>query len=329
LTEGAKPSPWRARFWIAVRAGLGLIGIGAVAWIVRDVGVETMRAVFMRAVGWIPLAVALEMARVAMDAISSRATLRERGDRVPVAALFGAHLVAFAVMGVAPFGRPTSEAMKASLLARWIGPAPAIALGAANQANTLLSLGIFTLISAAAAWALLGPSLFTLLLVVHFVMMGASGLGIRALVRYERFGAFLERRFPKIARHVALFVETSRETALFPVTPVSAMLIGRAFQAAHFGVLAYAVGLTPSILGTFVLEGIYLLVASLGVMIPGQLGASEGGFAAAATSIEASAAQATSIALLAHAVQYVIVLVGFVVLALWPRHREGTPPARF
>ena len=67
------------------------------------------------------------------------------------------------------------------------------------------------------------------------------------------------------------------------------------------------------------MHGVYLVVAAIGVMIPGQLGASEGGFAYSAEMLGTTEARAMSIALLAHAIQLALVGVGFVVLALWPR----------
>lgn len=308
--------PWRG--WIVLRVLFALAGIAAVAWLVRGVGVEALAEAIVPALPWLPLALALEVARIGMDALSSHYCLR-REDRVPAGPMFAAHLVAYAVMGVAPLGRATSEVVKASLLARWIGAGSAAALGTANQANTLISSGTFTLLSAAAAYALTGPSILTGAFFAHFVLMNASGLAIRALARYERLGAWLADVFPWLARHVGAFHATSRETALVPMKPVLAMMAGRALQAASFGVLAMGVGLSPGVLGSLAVHGVYLVVAALGVMIPGQLGASEGGFAYSAEMLGTTEARAMSIALLAHAIQLALVGVGFAVLALWPK----------
>ncbi|MGE0791662.1 MAG: lysylphosphatidylglycerol synthase domain-containing protein [Sandaracinaceae bacterium] len=313
----------RARLWVLVRALLGVVGVGVAVYIVRDVGIDALQRAIVPALPWLPLAIALELARIAMDAVSTRSTLASRGEAVPWPALFGSHLVAFAVMGVAPAGRATAEAVKASLLARWIGAPTAAAMGTANQANTLLSSGTFSLLSALAAYLVSGPSTLTALLVVHTVMMNASGLALRVAARYRKLQAWLQRRFPKLAREIDTFGDASRETALYPAWPVASMMIGRAFQAAHFGVLAVAVGLSPSVLAALALHGVYLVVAALGVMIPGQLGASEWGFVMAAETLGTTEARAAAIALLAHAIQLILVAVGFVLLALWPERRKA------
>lgn len=314
----APPPPRPSLFWTVVRGLLGIAGIGVVVWIVRDVGVDALAEVLLPALPWLPLAAALELARVALDGLSSRQTLGRRGPEVPWLALFGSHLVAFAVMGVAPAGRATAEAVKASLLARWIGGPTAAAMGTANQANVLISSGSFTLLSTVAAYALTGWSVLTLMLLVHTVSMNAFGIGLRAAARFERLGAWLSKRFPSIERHVEVFHHASRQTALLPAKPVGSMMLGRLFQAAHFGVIALAVGITPSALGALALHGVYLVVAALGVMIPGQIGASEWGFVMAADTLGTTEARAAAIALLAHAVQLGLVAAGFVVLTLWP-----------
>ncbi len=317
------PPRSRARLWVALRVVLALAGVGAVVLVVRDVGPEAIARVLVPALAWLPLALAFELGRVAADAVASQLTL-EPERRVPALPMFAAHLVAFAVMGVAPAGRATAEAVKASLLARWTGGGSAAALGTANQANTLISSGTFSIACLAAAWVTSGASLLTWALLAHVLTLNVCGLAIRAAARYERVGAALTKRFPKLAPHVEAFHATSRATSLFPPGPVLTMMLGRTLQTAHFAVLAAAVGAQPGVVEALALHGVYLVVAAIGVMIPGQLGASEGAFALAAGTLHATVAQATAIALLAHVVQLVLVVTGFVVLALWrsgPRRR--------
>lgn len=323
--EGASaPAPPRPRrIWIALRALLALAGVGAVAWLVSDIGIAPLLDALVPALPWLPLAILLEVARIGTDALSSHYSLgHER--KVPPAPMFAAHLVAYAVMGVAPAGRAASEVVKASLLARWIGGGSAAALGTANQANTLIASGTFTLASAAAAYALTGPSILTGAFLAHFALMNVSGLALRALARYERLASWIARRAPRIAGHLDAFRATSRETALVPVKPVAAMMVGRGLQAASFGVLAMGVGLSPGVLGALAVHGVYLVIAAIGVMVPGQLGASEGGFAYSAEMLGTTEARAMSIALLAHAIQLALVALGFVILALWPARSRAT-----
>ena len=239
-----EPSRGRARLWIFVRALLGLGGIGVVVWLIDGVGAGALWDVVRPALPWIPVAAALEVGRIGMEALSSRYTLGRRGGEVPYAPLFLSHLVAYAVMGAAPAGRATSEAVKATLLARWIGAPTAASLGTLNQANVLLSSGTFTLLSAGAAYVVTGMSVLTWALLVHFGLMNVFGVALRAAARYRRFGAWLAKKIPKLEAEIAAFVDASRETSLYPFAPVFTMIVGRALQAAHFGVLMAAVGIT-------------------------------------------------------------------------------------
>lgn len=307
----------RARFWIAARVLLALLGLAAVVAIVLEVGVEQLTDVLVPALPWLPLATALEVLRIGMDGVSTRQTLGTRGKVVPWLPLFASHLVAYSVMAVAPAGRATAEAVKASLLSRWTGGATAAAMGTANQANVLLSSGTFTLLSAWAAYVVTGWSILTWVLLAHFASMNVFGLALRAAARYERLGAWLGRRFPRLGRHAAAFHSASRETPLYPVKPVGAMILGRVFQAGHFGVVAAAVGITPSVAGALAVHGVYLVVAAVAVMIPGQLGASELGFQMSAEILHTTETRAVAIALLSHAVQITLTVAGFVVLLFW------------
>lgn len=324
-TSSARPAR-HALLWTIVRVILAVLGLTAVVVIVREIGLEHIGRVIVPALPWLPLALVLELARIGMDALSSHYTLDER-DRVPWLPMYAAHLVAYAVMGVAPAGRASAEAVKAGLLARWIGGGSAAALGTANQANTLLSSGTYSLICAGAAWMGTGSSLLTLTLLGHVVGMNVSGLVLRGAARWKRLGMFLARRFPRLAPHEAAFLETSRATSIFPLRPVLAMMSGRALQTVQLAVLIGAVGLTPGAAGALTLHGVYLVAAAVGVLIPGQLGANEGAFALAAGTIGASTAQAASIALLAHVIQLVLVIAGLVVLALWRPSRAVTTDA--
>jgi len=326
VTEPSSAEPRStARFWAVVRVLLGVAGLGLVAWLVHDKGVDALAAVLVPALAWLPLAAAFEVGRIGMDAWSSRLTLGRRGPEIPWWALFLSHLVAVAGLGVAPAGRATAEAVKASLLSRWIGAPTAAALGTANQANVLISSGTFTVLSTVAAYAVTGWSVLTILLVVHVVSMNASGLALRAAARWQSFGAWIGRRFPKVAAHTETFVDASRETALVPVAPVGAMMLGRLLQAGHFFVLCVAVGIDPDALKALAVHGVYLVIAALGVLVPGQVGASEGGFELAAEVLGTTGTRALSIALLSHAVQFGLSGIGFVVLAAWPARPTESP----
>jgi hypothetical protein len=121
----------RGRAWVVVRALLGLIGIAVVVGLVREVGTDALAETIVPALPWLPVALLLEVARIAMDAVSSHLTLGRRA-RVPWLPMFGAHLVAYAIMGVSPAGQiGASEggfALAAETLAASVPQAMSVAL---------------------------------------------------------------------------------------------------------------------------------------------------------------------------------------------------------
>jgi hypothetical protein len=67
-----------------------------------------------------------------------------------------------------------------------------------------------------------------------------------------------------------------------------------------------------------VTEGVHLVGAAVGDLMPSQLGTTEANFTLAAAALALPAASAVSIALLAHLAQILWVLVGAVVPVVWP-----------
>jgi uncharacterized membrane protein YbhN (UPF0104 family) len=96
-------------------------------------------------------------------------------------------------------------------------------------------------------------------------------------------------------------------------------------QGLQMKVLAGGVGAPGTLAGAFAAQGVHLVVASVAVFVPGQLGAREAAFGLAAEALHTTTAAATSIALLAHASQIALAVVGFVVLFAW-RRRKIEPP---
>jgi hypothetical protein len=77
-------------------------------------------------------------------------------------------------------------------------------------------------------------------------------------------------------------------------------------------------------LAALAVQGLNLVAAAVGVMVPGQLGSAEAIFALAADALGSTPAQAVSIALLAHTVSLAFAGMGLTLLAGWallPRRR--------
>lgn len=313
----------RGRLVSLLRVALGLAGLALLAWIVHRLGLRALAAVLGPALLWLPLAVGLDVARIACDGAASRAVLGATGRALPSRLFFGAQWVAFAVMCVAPAGRATAEAVKGSLLAPHVGAGRAAAMAAADQAVVFLASGAFSIVNAVAAALVTGPSLLTGLLFAHAGAMIALGVGTRVATLHEPFARWLRRRIPALAAHLESFTESSREAGWIPWRATALMVLGRALQSLQYLVLAVAVGANVGLLGALTLHGIHFVVAFLAVLVPGLVGATEGAFLLAAGPLGISEAQAAGVALLGRAVQLLLAGSGFLLLLLWRSRRRS------
>ncbi len=316
--EAAPASSPRGRVLsIALRVALATFGIAIIAGLVRHVGPDEVLAALARTAWALPLAFALDGARIACDALSTRLLLGASGRAIPARRLFAAHVVGHGVMNVLPAGRSAAEAVKAALLHRELGAAEAVAMGASNQANTLVSSALFSLASAVAVLLVLEGRVFPIAIGIHAIVLLAAGIGMRVAATNRHVEAFFARRLPRLGAHLGRFAERSRETSIVAWRPVLAMVLGRAMQAIEYGLLARAVGIPVGLLGTLAVQGVNLVAAAIGIVMPGQLGSSEAVFALAAEALHASPASTMTIALTAHVVALAWALIGLVLLALW------------
>lgn len=308
------PRPSRAAIFRVVVALLGLVILVST---VRAAGPAQVWEILVGAAVWIPLAAALELARIGSDALATRLLLGLRGKDIPAMRLLAAHVAAHAVMNVFPAGRSSSEVVKGTLLAPWLGVGPAVAMGTANQANVLISSALFSLPCAVAAALVSDDVRLPIAIVAHFVVLMLSGIGLRVLATNAHIERFVVRRLPRLAPRLASFHEASRESALIAWPPVLAMGLGRGMQTLEYALLAYAVGIDVTVLGALAVQGTNLVAAAIGVLVPGQLGSAEAVFALAATALSTTVARATSVALLAHVLSFFWVAVGLVIVLAW------------
>lgn len=316
-------APTRTRSWAPyVRAVLALVGVAVLVSIVRHAGPDVILALLRQALPWMPLVLALEGARIGCDAIASGIVLGERARHVGALRLMLAHVVGHGVMNVMPGGRSASEIAKGALLHREIGAGTAAALGATNQANVLLSSALFSLPCALAASFVSHDRMLVVALLIHAAVLFASGIGVRALARSARTERFVKRRFPTWEEPLARFHAASRGVSLVSPGPVAVMMLGRGLQTAEFAVLAHAVGLHIDPIVALTVQGTNLVAAAVGVLVPGQIGSSEGVFMLAANALGTTEARATSVALLAHASAISWAAAGLGLLFVWRAKAE-------
>jgi hypothetical protein len=315
----------RARVLAVLRPAFAVVGLGVLALLIRDVGARELLAVLSRAAPWLPLVLTLELARLTLEAVGTWMAYGSRAGEVPFRSMLRAQLISTVVSNVAPAGRTAGEALKAALLSPYTGGATAAAAAATSQAASLVAGGLSSLPCALAAYLLTGSSWVTLALVVHTVLLVLVGTGVRCGMRAERLGGWLKQRVHRFASHTETFQESARSCALLPARPIVANLLGRGLQVAQYGTLAVAVGIDVSAVEALFAQGLNLVSLAVGALVPGQLGVSDGAFALSAKALGTTTAKALSIALLAHAVQVLFVLVGSLTPLVW---KTGCPKRR-
>ena len=160
---------------------------------------------------------------------------------------------------------------------------------------------------------------------IHVAVLFGAGVGMRLAATNPAVEAFFTSRLPRVGAHLSRFAERSRETPIVAWGPVGAMVLGRLAQTFEYGLLASAVGISIGPLEALAVQGVNLVAAAVGVLMPGQLGSSEAIFALASETLGTDEASAMTIALAAHLCALGWAVIGLVLLLAW---RASTPRVR-
>lgn len=330
---GARSSQRSARRRLFVHAIFGAIGVTAVVLLVRAVGPRQLVAIVRASERWIPLLVAIELARIATDATATYLLSPRVRRAVPLGALGRMHLLGYAIATLMPAGRAAAEAVKAAMLSSAIGMPAAAAVGASNQALAMLGGAVVAIPCVAASFLLTGWSPLTAGVVVYAIVTGVMFIVVQIAYRRREVGGLLLRRFARAGQATVAFQQAILEIPVFPraVVPV---LAGRALQVLQMGILIHAVGASFGLGWALLAQGANLVGGSVGDLIPGQLGAVDGAFALAAKELGVSVANAVAASVILHAVQLALAATALLVTLVWraPRMRAGadlasSPPA--
>jgi hypothetical protein len=313
---------------LAFRVALAIAGAALLAGIVRSVGFDAVVEALGPALRWLPLLCALELLRYGCETLASAIAFGPLASRIPLATLFRAHVIGSALSAFAPAPRMVNETIKVGLLAPHAGGAAATSVGFINQAATLIAVGLFSIPCGAAILALGGASTWFWASLIHAVTLVSSGVVLQAVTRADAPGRWLVRKIPRLGERAAAFRAHASRTGLFAVGPTSALVLGRCVQAVQFGCAARAVGIDVGAVGAMAAEGVNLLAAAVGVLVPGGIGTSDGAFTLAAGLLGTAAARATSLALLMRCVQLLWVPVASVMALVGRRERAVTAGRR-
>jgi hypothetical protein len=300
----------RALFVSVLRVAFALAGLGTVAYLVRQIGLEKLGPLLAGSAPFLPLVLLLELGRQACDAAGTYFAYGEARRRVPFHLVFRGQLVGFALGHMLPAGKVASESSKAAYVLPFIGAETATAAALTNQALTFLSASLVSLFSMAAAWARLGFSALTAALLAHALILAILGLSMRAVMWSPSVARFFAKRFHRWVESVRSVEAAARVGGPVPLAPLAALGAGRLCLFAEIAVLALAAGVDLDAADAFIAGGLELLALAGGFFVPGQLGVSEGSLVIGASAFGAAAGQALSIGLLLHAVQIFLVPVG-------------------
>jgi hypothetical protein len=305
---------------VLARVVFALGGLALVSYLVRDAGPGRVASVLLQAGRWVPIIFALEIVQLSSDFFALRSILGERWKHIPLATWIRAMAIPYAMMSVLPAGRAAGEVTRATLFSKYVGTPRAATTVTRMQASYLTAnavLSIAALVVVASEFGAESP--LALLLAGNVVFQAAIAGGLLAILRHARIGRWLDRirrRFvPGAVESPPLDPEERKRI------PWGAMLIctaGRAAQVVQYAFILHAVGGTVTLDTAFVAHGIHLVGASLGDMMPNQLGVTDGMYRAFAGVLGfwAEPARALSIAFVVRIAQLSLTAMCVVVASL-------------
>jgi hypothetical protein len=299
------------------------MGLLAVTLILRNIGLRVVAGTLLGAASAFPIIVTLEAGVLACTMRALRSLYGEAGHTVPTAQYVRAGLIGYAVMGIVPAGRSFAEVARATMLAPYVGGPRAAASAARLQGVALLANALISVPTIIAAGLAVGWSFLPLAIAGNLAVTLTLGIGILVAGRKAGLGARLGRRMKSAHGFGVDFDALLEGEPLLPLVPIGWELAGRVLQVMQNAVLIVAVGGALGLRGALVSEGILLVGAAVGDLVPAQLGAIEANFTLSARALALPASAAVSIALLAHLVQLTWVVVGSLVPLLWPARGQA------
>ncbi len=310
-----------------LRACLGVLGLFYVVHLIRAAGAGRVGTVLLQAGAWLPLVVALELYQAASDFGSLRAILGDDWRKVPARTWLRSSLIAYAMMILVPAGRAAGEVARAALLSRTLGAARAATTSTQLQAAYLSANGLLSLLELGFVATFFGPrSTLALLLVGNVVFQAIISAGLLAILWDARIGRGLDRlrrRFIRGAVEAPPMDPAIRRK--LPLRAFAICSVSRSMQLLQYAIVLHAVGGAFSAHGAVITHGIHLVGATLGDLVPNQLGVVDGMYRAFAGAMGFGDApeRALSIAFVVRAAQFIVA--GACVM-LAPLTRSAEPP---
>ena len=262
------------------RIALLIIGLVVVAWLVWAAGPAKVGAAIKEAGLWLPLLAVMEIGMNTCDVMSARSQLGVHKSLVPLRTWIQASTLAFALMILFPAGRAAGEVARAAAVGRHVGLARAAVASVAFNAGNLFAVAILSLVGA--AFAGLGPPethALAIALLINAAIVAGIGIFVSGMLRSKGAALFIVRRL-KLGDALQSEVKSAVSESLSLWKSVAWCTAGRTVQWAQFGVFVAAIGGKVTISSASLAQGIHLIGASAGDMIPNQAATLEGAYAA-------------------------------------------------
>lgn len=280
-------------------------GIAAVFYLVREAGADKVIEVISQAGPYLPIIVLLEISWVSMDIWALRILYGEDAKKVPFLDWIRSATVAYGVMILLPAGRAGGEVMRAAMLNKHVGmrsvAGAAQLQGATLLGNTLISIPCYWAVASMQGWS----HKLALLVAANGIATGSLGLGILFITSRSRLGGWLGERLSFMKQFAADLDDALAPASALPKRAIFCTFVGRVLQTVQYGVILLAIGGQLTVMSGLIAQGIHLVGASLGDIVPNAVGITEGFYKlfAGTLGLESDPARAISIALVARLVQ--------------------------
>jgi hypothetical protein len=325
--EGGNSAVRAGRRKLLLHAAFGVVGLGALFLLVRGVGLPVLLGILRALARWLPLLFALDVLRLVGEAVTTWSLSERVRRRVPLGELVRIHIVAYAIAMNMPAGRAAAETVKAAMLAPFIGVPEAAAVGAANQTTSMLGgiLGGIPCVVAALWITGLSPLTAAFAGFVLVTLVGYTALQIAC--RTRGLGSALLDRFTRMEHATGTFHEAIARIPVVPPVGTLAAFLGRVVVAVQLAVLLFALGGEHGVGAALLAQGVGLVGGTLGDLVPGQLGATDGAFALAAPYLGVALASGVALSVMLHCVQAMWAVIGWTTPFFWKAPSLATSAA--
>jgi uncharacterized membrane protein YbhN (UPF0104 family) len=301
-------------------------GLALTAWLINSAGLERVLEAVREAGPWLPAVLLLEIGIVATDMFAARALLGDAMTSVPPTTWLRSAMLAYASTVVLPAGRAAGEAVRTTTLAPAIGFGRATGVCSRLQACVLASNAGISFVIAAVVFSRHASNVLALALLGNAVGCSVLSVVVFTAARSERVAKWLKARFKGLAQ--SRDVVPLASGAAGDARAIAACLVGRILEASQYGVVLHAIGGRATPASALTAQGIHLVGAAAGDLVPNQMGITEGAYRLFTQALELGAARALSIALVVRIVQLTLTGACFVLAAAMLRQPRSIEDVR-